>query len=51
VFLAKKVPTRTAKLIRAANSCVSVLEAYERLAVRAFILAMLVYELVRAAMR
>ena len=47
----KKVPTRSARLIRAADVGVSVLEAYERLIVRAFILGMLIYELVRAAIR
>lgn len=44
----KKSPTHTSKLIRVARSGVAALEAYEKLVVRLFLFAMLVYELMRA---
>jgi hypothetical protein len=44
----KKYPTFRTKLIRAAHNGVALLEAFEKLAVRLFLFAMLVYALIRA---
>jgi hypothetical protein len=44
----KKFPTFRVKLIRAAHNGVTLLETFEKLAVRLFLFAMLVYALVRA---
>ncbi len=44
----KKIPTFAVKLIRAAQNGVALLGALEKLAVRLFLFAMLIYALVRA---